>query len=154
MEKFTQSSPLAVDVLVRNEHDPYLYFLDISKGLRDFGLTRGEKVRNRACGCTSVARLLLQSSFLCQVMRPFYRLTRGEKVRNRACGCTSVARLLLQSSFLCQVMRNVRHDCGSQQTHVWLFGRALWQQIGFHKHCTMITDCRRSCWVYVSGVSA
>jgi hypothetical protein len=24
--------------------DPYLYFLDISKGTKDFGLTRGEKV--------------------------------------------------------------------------------------------------------------
>jgi hypothetical protein len=42
---FTGSSALAVDVLVRSERDPYLYFLDISDGLRDFGLKRSEKVR-------------------------------------------------------------------------------------------------------------
>ena len=39
----------AVDVTVRSERDPYLYFLDISKGLRDFGLKRTEKVRARGC---------------------------------------------------------------------------------------------------------
>lgn len=36
-----------IDVTVRHERDPYLYFLDISKGLRDFGLKRTEKVRPR-----------------------------------------------------------------------------------------------------------
>jgi hypothetical protein len=40
------STTLPVDVraMVRHERDPYLYFLDISNGLKDFGLKRTEKV--------------------------------------------------------------------------------------------------------------
>jgi hypothetical protein len=44
------SATLPVDVraMVRHERDPYLYFLDISNGLKDFGLKRTEKV-GRLC---------------------------------------------------------------------------------------------------------
>ena len=39
------SEPLALALTVRSERDPYLYFLDISSGTKNFGLTAGEKVR-------------------------------------------------------------------------------------------------------------
>jgi hypothetical protein len=39
------AGPLQIPIEVRSERDPYLYFLDISGGAKDFGLTPGEKVR-------------------------------------------------------------------------------------------------------------
>jgi hypothetical protein len=36
---------LQIPIEVRSERDPYLYFLDISDGAKDFGLTVGEQVR-------------------------------------------------------------------------------------------------------------
>jgi hypothetical protein len=41
-------SSLSVPITIRHETDPYLYFLDISKGSGDFGLSTGEKVRHHA----------------------------------------------------------------------------------------------------------
>jgi hypothetical protein len=38
------AGPLQIPIEVRSERDPYLYFLDISGGAKDFGLTPGEKV--------------------------------------------------------------------------------------------------------------
>lgn len=38
---------LQVPIQVRSERDPFLYFLDISGGTKNFGLTTGEKVRPR-----------------------------------------------------------------------------------------------------------
>ena len=49
LQSFKQGGPLAVDVLVRHEQDPYLYFIDISEGRLDFGLSRGEKVLTSCC---------------------------------------------------------------------------------------------------------
>lgn len=45
-ESFSGSTSLQVAVEVRHEADPYLYFLDISKGTMDFGLTTGEVREN------------------------------------------------------------------------------------------------------------
>ena len=41
-DSFTGSTSLQVAVEVRHQADPYLYFLDISNGTKDFGLTTGE----------------------------------------------------------------------------------------------------------------
>jgi hypothetical protein len=43
-EQPVASTSLQFPVQVRHERDPYLYFLDISDGSLDFGLTTGEKV--------------------------------------------------------------------------------------------------------------
>ena len=40
----TSLQPVTVGLTVRNENDPYLYFLDISRGTRNFGLATKEKV--------------------------------------------------------------------------------------------------------------
>ena len=38
--------PLQMAVTVRHERDPYLAFLDLSDGTKDFGLSTKEKVRS------------------------------------------------------------------------------------------------------------
>jgi hypothetical protein len=49
--------------MVRHERDPYLYFLDISNGLKDFGLKRTEKVFPPSCFPAYCCALLVECLF-------------------------------------------------------------------------------------------